>query len=85
MVSRASWDGKEIEMSGGGTSGPTLLLLARLPAEQRHQRGETLPVEAYLERYPALRGEAAAVLNLIFQVVGKQEQDVRPGRDILGA
>jgi tetratricopeptide (TPR) repeat protein len=48
----------------------------RLLAEQRQrwQRGDRLPVEAYLEQQPALRDDAEAVLHLVFNEVVLREQ-----------
>ncbi len=34
---------------------PTLVELARVDQEARRRRGEPVPVETYLERYPAIR------------------------------
>jgi WD40 repeat protein/serine/threonine protein kinase len=52
----------------GGSAGPTLVWY-RADQRQRWQRQERVPVEAYLEQQPALRADAEAVLDLIYNEV----------------
>src|SRR5271157_786729 len=56
-------------------------LAAALREEQgtRWQRGDLVPVEAYLKKYPELRADAEAVLDLIWQeLVLRREQGEAP-------
>ena len=68
-------------MSNGPGLGPSPLV-ERLLAEQRQrwQRGDRVPVEAYLGRHPALRDNAEAVLHLVFnEVVLRERAGEAPG------
>src|SRR5262245_31851790 len=56
---------------------PVTLLRAEL--RQRWQRGDRVPVEAYLERLTALRADGEAVLDLIYQeILLRQEAGEAP-------
>src|SRR5262249_15966738 len=61
-----------------GMSDPAVTLL-RAELRQRWQRGERGPVEAYLERLPDPRGNAEAVLDLVYQeILLRQEAGEAP-------
>src|SRR5690242_3477766 len=58
--------------------------LTRLLAEQRERwaRGECPPVEMFLHHYPGLRGDADALLDLIYnEVFLRERRGEAPGRD----
>ncbi len=60
----------------GGRPESDPALLDRVLAEQRQrwQQGDRVPVEQYLEQWPALRDDAEAVLQLIFNEVVLRER-----------
>jgi tetratricopeptide (TPR) repeat protein len=47
-------------------SGSDLIDLLRADQQQRWGQGERVPVEVYLQRYPAIAGDVEAVLDLIY-------------------